>query len=81
MGRRRKHSDELRRRAIDEVLERGRKLSEVAKQLVPGGMPEEGATVNSTASASSRQVPTPTPACADRLRLLSGSQRLGVPPS
>ncbi len=33
MGRPRKYSDELRRRAIDEVLERDRKVSEVAKQL------------------------------------------------
>ena len=33
MGRRRKYSDELRRRAIDEVLERDRKVPEVAKQL------------------------------------------------
>ena len=33
MGRPRKYSDELRRRAIDEVLERGRKVPEVAKQL------------------------------------------------
>jgi transposase len=33
MGRPRKYSAELRRRAIDEVLERDRKVSEVAKQL------------------------------------------------
>lgn len=33
MGRPRKYSDELRRRAIDEVLERNRKVPEVAKQL------------------------------------------------
>jgi len=33
MGRPRKYSDELRRRAIGEVLERDRKVSEVAKQL------------------------------------------------
>ena len=33
MGRPRKYSDELRRRAIDEVLERDRKVPEVAKQL------------------------------------------------
>jgi transposase len=33
MGRPRKYSDELRRRAIDEVLERGRKVPDVAKQL------------------------------------------------
>jgi transposase len=33
MGRPTKYSPELRRRAIDEVLERGRKISEVAKQL------------------------------------------------
>jgi len=33
MGRPRKYSDELRRRAIDEVLERGRKVPEVAQQL------------------------------------------------
>lgn len=33
MGRPRKYSDELRRRAIDEVLERGRKVPEVAEQL------------------------------------------------
>ncbi len=33
MGRPRKYSDELRRRAIDEVLERGRKIPEVAEQL------------------------------------------------
>ena len=33
MGRPRKYSDELRRRAIDEVLERGRKVPVVAEQL------------------------------------------------
>ena len=33
MGRPRKYSDELRRRAIDEVIERDRKVPEVAKQL------------------------------------------------
>ena len=33
MGRSRKYSDELRRRAIDEVIERDRKVPEVAKQL------------------------------------------------
>ncbi len=33
MGRPRKYSDELRRRAIDEVLERDRKVPEVAEQL------------------------------------------------
>ena len=33
MGRPRKYSDELRRRAVDEVLERDRKVPEVAKQL------------------------------------------------
>jgi transposase len=33
MGRPSKYSAELRRRAIDEVLERGRKISEVADQL------------------------------------------------
>ncbi|MGE0307683.1 MAG: transposase [Acidimicrobiia bacterium] len=33
MGRPRKYSDELRRRAIDEVLERDRRVPEVAKQL------------------------------------------------
>jgi transposase len=33
IGRPRKYSDELRRRAVDEVLERDRKLPEVAKQL------------------------------------------------
>jgi transposase len=33
MGRPRKYSDELRRRAIDEVLERDRKIPEVAHQL------------------------------------------------
>lgn len=33
MARPKKYSDELRRRAIDEVLERGRKVSEVAAQL------------------------------------------------
>lgn len=33
MGRPRKYSEELRRRAIDEVLERDRKVPEVAKQL------------------------------------------------
>jgi transposase len=33
MGRPRKYSDELRRRAIDEVLERDRKIPEVAGQL------------------------------------------------
>jgi transposase len=33
MGRPLKYSDELRRRAIDEVLERDRKVPEVAKQL------------------------------------------------
>jgi transposase len=33
MARPRKYSDELRRRAIEEVLERGRKIPEVARQL------------------------------------------------
>lgn len=33
MGRPRKHSDGLRRRAVDEVLERGCKVPEVAGQL------------------------------------------------
>jgi transposase len=33
VGRPKKYSDELRRRAIDEVLERGRKVPEVAQQL------------------------------------------------
>jgi transposase len=33
MGRPRKYSDELRRRAVDEVLDRDRKVPEVAKQL------------------------------------------------
>jgi transposase len=33
MARPKKYSDELRRRAVDEVLERGRKIPEVAKQL------------------------------------------------
>ena len=33
MARPRKYSDELRRRAIDEVLERDRKVPDVAKQL------------------------------------------------
>lgn len=33
MARPRTYSDELRRRAVDEVLERGRKVSEVAEQL------------------------------------------------
>lgn len=33
MGRPSKYSDELRRRAVDEVLERGRKIPEVASQL------------------------------------------------
>ena len=33
MGRPRKYSDELRRRAIGEVLERGRKVPEVARDL------------------------------------------------
>jgi transposase len=33
MARPRKYSDELRRRAVDEVLERGRKIPEVARDL------------------------------------------------
>ena len=33
MGRPRKYSDERRRRAVDEVLERGRSIPEVAAQL------------------------------------------------
>jgi transposase len=33
MSRPRKYSDELRRRAVDEVLERGRKIPEVAQDL------------------------------------------------
>ncbi len=33
MARPRKYSDEFRRRAVDEVLERGRKVVEVASQL------------------------------------------------
>ncbi len=33
MARPKKYSNELRRRAIDEVLERGRKIPEVAKDL------------------------------------------------
>ena len=36
MGRPRKYSNELRRRAIDEVLERGRKIAAVAEQLGMG---------------------------------------------
>jgi transposase-like protein len=34
MARPRKYSDELRRRAIEEVIERGRKVPEVARDLV-----------------------------------------------
>ena len=33
MGRPRKYSEELRRRAVDEVLERGRRINEVARDL------------------------------------------------
>lgn len=33
MGRPRKYPEELRRRAVDEVLERGRKVSDVARDL------------------------------------------------
>lgn len=33
MGRPRKYSEELRRRAVDEVLERDRKINEVARDL------------------------------------------------
>lgn len=33
MARPRKYSDELRRRAVDEVLERGRKIPDVARDL------------------------------------------------
>jgi len=33
MGRPKKYSDDLRRRAVDEVLERGRKIPEVARDL------------------------------------------------
>ena len=33
MGRPKKYSDEFRRRAVDEVLERGRKIGEVASSL------------------------------------------------
>jgi transposase-like protein len=33
MARPKKYSDELRRRAVDEVLERGRKVPEVARDL------------------------------------------------
>lgn len=33
MGRPRKYSEELRRRAVDEVLERNRKINEVARDL------------------------------------------------
>ena len=36
MGRPRKYSEELRRRAIDEVLERGRRINEVARDLAIG---------------------------------------------
>ena len=36
MGRPRKYSEELRRRAVDEVLERGRKVNEVARDLAIG---------------------------------------------
>ena len=36
MGRPRKYSDGFRRRAIDEVLERGRKINEVARDLAIG---------------------------------------------
>jgi len=39
MGRPRKYSEELRRRAVDEVLERGRKINEVARDLAIG-LPE-----------------------------------------
>src|SRR5260370_8759535 len=33
MGRPRKYSEELRRRAVDEVLDRGRRINEVARDL------------------------------------------------
>ena len=36
MGRPRKYSEELRRRAVDEVLERGPKVNEVARDLAIG---------------------------------------------
>jgi transposase-like protein len=36
MGRPQKYSAELRRRAVDKVLERGRKTAEVAAQLESG---------------------------------------------
>ena len=36
MGRPPKYSEELRRRAVDEVLERGRKVNEVARDLAIG---------------------------------------------
>jgi transposase len=36
MGRPRKYSEELRRRAVDEVLERGRNVNEVARDLAIG---------------------------------------------
>ena len=36
MGRPRKYSEDLRRRAVDEVLERGRKVNEVARDLAIG---------------------------------------------
>lgn len=38
MGRPRKYSDELRRRAIDEVVERGRKIPAVARDLGIGSL-------------------------------------------
>jgi transposase len=36
MGRPSRYSDELRRRAVNEVLERGRKIPEVARELAIG---------------------------------------------
>jgi len=36
MGRPRKYSEELRRRAVEEVLERGRRINEVARDLAIG---------------------------------------------
>ena len=43
MGRPRKYSEELRRRAIDEVLDRGQRINEVARDLAIGS-PETSGT-------------------------------------
>jgi len=63
MARPRKYSDELRRRAIDEVLERDRKIPEVARELGIGSpdSPHWAWGRSPVSKASSRPEPSLNP--------------------